>query len=100
MDEIALARLEASPAFEELVRTRGRLGRTLTAAILVIYFGFVVLVAWAPGLMGTPVFGIMTLGFPLGLGVILSAIALTGFYVLRANSSFDALTKRIQAEPR
>jgi uncharacterized membrane protein (DUF485 family) len=100
MDEIALARLEASPAFEELVRTRGRLGRTLTVAILVIYFGFVVLVAWAPGLMGTPVFGIMTLGFPLGLGVILSAIALTGFYVLRANSSFDALTKRIQAEPR
>jgi uncharacterized membrane protein (DUF485 family) len=100
MDEIALARLEASPAFEELVRTRGRLGRTLTAAILLIYFGFVVLVAWAPGLMGTPVFGIMTLGFPLGLGVILSAIALTGFYVLRANSSFDALTKRIQAGPR
>jgi uncharacterized membrane protein (DUF485 family) len=100
MDEISLARVEASPAFEELVRTRGRLGRALTAAILVIYFGFVVLVAWAPGLMGTPVFGIMTLGFPLGLGVILSAIALTGFYVLRANSSFDTLTKRIKAGPR
>jgi uncharacterized membrane protein (DUF485 family) len=46
--------------------------------------------------MSTPVFGIMTLGFPLGLGVILCAIALTGFYVLRANSAFDALTRLIR----
>jgi uncharacterized membrane protein (DUF485 family) len=96
MDAQADIRLEASPAFQELVRKRGRLGWTLTAIMLVLYFGFVGLVAFAPALMGTPVFGIVTLGFPLGLGVILSAILLTGFYVWRANSSFDALTRRIQ----
>ena len=94
------ARLRATPAFQELERTRGQLGWTLTALILVIYFGFVLLVAFAPKLMSTPVLGTMTLGFPLGLGVILSAILLTGVYVLRANSRFDKLTRQIVAGPR
>ena len=100
MDDETCARLRASPDFVELEHTRGRLSWTLTGIILVIYFGFVFLVAFAPGLMGTPVLGAMTLGFPLGLGVILSAILLTGIYVLRANSRFDGLTRRIEAGPR
>jgi uncharacterized membrane protein (DUF485 family) len=97
MDEQTCARISASPAFKELERSRGALGWTLTALILVIYFGFVFLVAFAPKLLGTPVAGTLTLGFPLGLGVILSAIVLTGIYVARANSRFDALTRKIVA---
>jgi len=100
MDDQTCARLRASPAFLELERARGRLGWTLTALILLIYFGFVFLVAFAPHLMGTPIYGTLTLGFPLGLGVILSAILLTGIYVWRANGAFDALTRRIVAGPR
>ena len=100
MDDQASARLRASPAFIALERSRGALGIGLTIAILVIYFGFVGLVAFAPGLMGTPVYGTMTLCFPLGLGVILSAIVLTGVYVVRANGSFDALTRRVVEEAR
>ncbi len=100
MDDQACARLRASPAFQELERSRGALGLTLTIAILLIYFGFVGLVAFAPALLGTPVFGTMTLGFPLGLGVIVSAILLTGFYVLRANGAFDTLTRRVVEEAR
>jgi uncharacterized membrane protein (DUF485 family) len=95
MDQLVMPGVRENPDFVELERTRGRLGWTLTAIMLVIYFGFIFLVAFAPGLMATPVFGIMTLGFPLGLFVILSAIALTGFYVVRANSAFDRLTARI-----
>ncbi len=100
MDDRDCARLRATPAFLQLERSRGALGLTLTAATLLIYFGFVGLVAFAPALMGTPVFGTMTLGFPLGLGVIVSAILLTGLYVLRANSTFDALTRRVVEEAR
>ncbi len=100
MDDQACARLRATPAFQELERTRGQLGWTLTVLMLVIYFSFVLLVAFAPKLMSTPVLGTMTLGFPLGLGVILSAILLTGVYVLRANSRFDSLTRQIVAGPR
>ncbi len=100
MDDLTCARLRASPAFQELERSRGALGLTLTIAMLVIYFGFVGLVAFDPALMGTPVLGSMTLGFPLGLGVILAAILLTGIYVMRANSRFDVLTRRVLEERR
>lgn len=95
MDQLVMPGVRENPDFVELERTRGRLGWTLTAIMLVIYFGFIFLVAFAPKLMAMPVFGIITLGFPLGLFVILSAIALTGFYVIRANSAFDRLTARI-----
>ncbi len=97
MDDLTSTHLRADPAFQELVRTRGRFGWTLAIIMLVIYFGFVGVVAFAPALVGTPVAGVMTLGFPLGLLVILSAIALTGLYVARANSRFDVLTRRIVA---
>ncbi len=89
------AQVRAHPAYFELISRRRRLAVILTVAMLVIYFGFVLLVAWAPGVMARPISASITLGFLLGLGVILSAIALTGFYVLRANSTFDALTRRI-----
>ena len=100
MNDQDCARLRATPAFVALERSRGALGVALTVAMLAIYFGFLGLVAFAPALMGTRVFGTMTLGFPLGLGVILSAILLTGIYVLRANKTFDVLTRRVVEEAR
>ena len=95
MDQTVTPHMRDNPDFRELERTRGRLGWTLTAIMLVVYFGFVLMVAFAPKLMATPVFGTISLGFPLGLGVILCAILLTGLYVLRANDAFDTLTRRI-----
>jgi uncharacterized membrane protein (DUF485 family) len=84
------------PEFRALVARRSRFAWTLSAAIAVIYFGFVLLVAFVPKLLGQPIgAGVTTLGIPLGLGVILSAFALTGLYVRRANSEFDATTQRI-----
>ncbi len=95
MDQSLQPPMRQNPDFQELERTRGQLGLTLTIVMLVIYFGFIFLVAFRPDIMATPVFGSISLGFPLGLGVIVCAIALTGFYVLRANASFDTLTRRI-----
>ncbi len=95
MDQSLQPPMRQNPDFRELERTRGQLGLTLTIVMLVIYFGFIFLVAYRPDVMAMPVFGSITLGFPLGLFVILSAIALTGFYVLRANARFDTLTRRI-----
>jgi uncharacterized membrane protein (DUF485 family) len=95
MDDITCAQVRADPDFIALERGRGQLGWSLAIIMLAIYFGFVILVAFAPALMGTPVAGVITLGFPAGLLVILSAIALTGVYVARANSSFDGMTSRI-----
>lgn len=90
-------RIRLTPAFLELERKRSRFSWTLTVLMLALYFGFILLVAFDRQLqlMGTMVTRSISLGFPLGLGVILSAIVLTGVYVLRANTEFDRLTREI-----
>ncbi len=95
LDQVICARIRATPAFQELEQKRSAFGKMLAIVMLVIYFGFVGLVAFVPGVLAMPVDGVITLGFPLGLGVILSAIALTGVYVIRANGEFDRLTRTI-----
>ena len=95
LDQPACARIRLDPRFQSLVRARARLGWSLAAVITALYFGFVFLVALAPGLMAAPVWGVITLGFALGLAVMVAAVALTGLYVLRANGRFDALQRLI-----
>jgi uncharacterized membrane protein (DUF485 family) len=88
-----------SPRFQELVRERTRFAWTLSIAMLVIYFGFILLVAFAKPLLATKIGdGVTSLGIILGLGVILSAFVLTGIYVQRANSRFDELTRHLTRE--
>jgi uncharacterized membrane protein (DUF485 family) len=88
-----------SPRFQELVRQRTRFAWTLSIVMLVIYFGFILLVAFAKPLLATKVGdGVTSLGIILGLGVILSAFVLTGIYVQRANSRFDELTRHLTRE--
>ncbi|WP_147029399.1 DUF485 domain-containing protein [Methylobacterium oxalidis] len=83
----------ANPDFQQLVRERTRFGWILTAAILIIYFGFIGLIAFDKALLAVKVGGgTASLGLFLGVGVILIAFVLTGIYVARANTRFDALT--------
>jgi uncharacterized membrane protein (DUF485 family) len=66
--------------------------------MMAIYGVFLILVAFDKPLVGAPIGqGPLTLAFPLGLGVILSAIVLTGVYVVRANTVFDRLTAEVVA---
>ena len=97
MDDSSVTRIQNNPAFAELVKTRRSFAWTLTILMLVIYFGFIALVAFAPSIIGMPMSGSITWGLALGIAVILSAILLTGVYVWRANSSFDEMTRAIVA---
>ena len=96
------ARLEAiaqSPRYRVLVQERSRLAFTLTAIMLAIYYGYVLLIAFSPAYLARPLGeGVTTLGIPVGIGVILSGIALTGVYVVRANRRFDALERAVREE--
>jgi uncharacterized membrane protein (DUF485 family) len=84
------------PLFQELVDKRTRFAWRLSAAMLVIYFGFIAVIAFAPKVLATPIGGgVTTVGIPVGLFVIVSAFALTGLYVHRANSTFDPITRKI-----
>jgi uncharacterized membrane protein (DUF485 family) len=92
-------RVKHDRRFQELVAKRTRFAWALSAAMLVIYFGFIFIIAFAPKSLGIPLAGgVTTVGIPVGLFVIVSAFILTGIYVHRANSEFDALRQQIIEE--
>jgi uncharacterized membrane protein (DUF485 family) len=94
--------IKNDPNYVQLVKTRSKFAWTLTIVMLVIYFGFVLVIAFDPKLLGTPLSAnsVTTVGIPVGIGVILSAFILTGIYVRRANGEFDALTAKIKEKAK
>ncbi|CUW40593.1 putative inner membrane protein involved in acetate transport [Magnetospirillum sp. XM-1] len=91
-----------NPKFKELVAKRNAFAWTLSVIMLTIYFGFIMIIAFNKAWLGTlmSAAGVMTIGFPIGVGVILSAIVLTGIYVYRANGEFDEMNRQIIEESR
>jgi uncharacterized membrane protein (DUF485 family) len=102
LDDATVRKVNASAAYRELTHKRSRLSWSLTAVMLLIYFAYIFGVAFAPGFMAEPVAegAVTSLAIPLGVAVILIAIALTGLYVWRANGEFDRLTRKIVADCR
>jgi uncharacterized membrane protein (DUF485 family) len=70
--------------------------------MLVVYFGFVLTIAFDPSILGTPLSegSVTTVGIPVGVAVILIAFVLTGVYIRRANGEFDELTAKIKAKAK
>jgi uncharacterized membrane protein (DUF485 family) len=93
--------IQRNPKYRQLVRQRSIFGWTLTIVMLVIYFGFILLIGYDPKFLGTPMGGsVMTIGLPIGLFVIVSAFLLVAIYVSRANRTYDRLTSAIVEETR
>ena len=101
MSTDAYAKIRNNPKFHELVSKRTTFAWTLSAIMLAIYFGFIAIIAFAPAFLGTKIgSGVTTVGFPIGVAVILSAIVLTGLYVRKANTEYDELTRQILEESK
>ena len=88
------ARVADNALLLQLSREKGAISSRLTIALLAFYFGFIVLLAFAPETLAGRV-GNATLGIPLGIGVIIAAWLLTGVYVRWANTRHDELVARI-----
>ena len=97
-----VARIEANPKYHELKRKRNGFGWTLTVLMLIVYYGFIGMIAFDKAFLATPIGPgkITTLGIPLALGLMVFTIAITGFYVRRANKEFDKLTEEIVEEAK
>jgi len=95
--ETDLARkISALPKYQELKRKRSSFGWWLTLAMMVVYYGFILLVAFnKPFLSQRLGDGVMTMGIPIGFGVIVFTIVITAIYVKRANGEFDDLNDSI-----
>lgn len=97
--DVVYARIENNPRFRELVHKRQTFAMLLSLIMLVLYVGFILLIAFAPGWLGTPLHAgtNVTRGIPIGIGLIVISFLLTGVYVWRANGEFDRLTKEIMS---
>ncbi len=96
MRDTVEARIRANPKYQELKRKRSSFGWMLTALMMVVYYGYIALIAWNKPFLAQPLgAGVTSLGVPIGMGVIIFTIIITGIYVRRANGEFDQLTREI-----
>ncbi|WP_025916384.1 DUF485 domain-containing protein [Herminiimonas sp. CN] len=99
MEDDLVKKIKSSPNYQKLVSTRSSYGWTLTWLMMIVYYGFIVLIAFDKELLATKMgAGVMTWGMPIGLFVIVFTVIITGIYVRRANSEFDDLTAAIRKE--
>ena len=92
-------KIVVNPKFQRLVKTRQAFAWSMSAIMLIIYFGYILLVAYDKPFLAQKIGGGTTsVGIVVGLGVILSAIVLTAIYVAIANSKFDALAADLKQD--
>jgi len=93
-------KIRANPKYEQLKGTRNSYGWIMTILMLVVYYGYIALIAFDKAFLAQPLSssGVTTIGIPIGVGVIAFTVIITGIYVRRANSEFDALKEEIIKE--
>lgn len=98
MSEHTLKEIKTHPAYKELVRARARATWPLAILMLVVYFSYILVIAFAPDLFAIKVIddAHTTWGIVIGLGVILFSFLLTGIYVRIANKKLEPLTEQLQ----
>lgn len=99
MDEKMVARIEANPDYIKLKKKRNLLGLSLTFIVLIVYYGWIFIIAFDPQFLATSIgAGVTTIAIPIGIGVIVLMVLLTAFYVLIANKAYDELIHRLEKE--
>jgi len=99
MQENQVHTIMSNEHYIRLVRDRTRFGWLLACAMLVVYYGFILLIAFKKELLGIPIGqGVTTTGIPVGLFVIVFTVLITGIYVRHANHRYDELTAAIHRE--
>jgi uncharacterized membrane protein (DUF485 family) len=81
---------------DALAARRLRLALGLTGAMLVVYFGFILLIAFAKDFMANEITDGLTVGIALGVLVILATWALTWAYVRWSNRIYEPALARLR----
>lgn len=102
MQKEMVEKIKNDPNYQELVSKRSSFSVKLTIIMLVVYFAFILTIAFEPSLLGTPLSSdsVTTVGIPVGMAVIFFAFILTGIYTKRANGEFDDLNNKIKESVR
>ena len=98
MNKELVEKIKNDPNYQELISKRSSFAIKLSVAMLVVYFTFILTIAFNPSALGTPLSAdsVTTIGIPIGMVVIVFAFILTGIYTKRANGEFDDLNNKIK----
>lgn len=98
MDSKTIETIQNNPNYQKLVKTRSAFAWKLTILMLVVYYTFILVLAFSPSTLGASMGGVTTVGIPVGIAIIIFAFGITGYYTNRANSEFDDLTAALKED--
>ncbi|WP_180134196.1 DUF485 domain-containing protein [Acinetobacter sp. YH12071] len=99
MDEAQVDRILHNPKFKEMVAKKRNLSWALTAIMLIVYVGFMLLVGYNKEFLLSSISGgVTTWGIPLGLGIIVLSFILCAVYSYIANNKLDQLNEEAMRE--
>jgi uncharacterized membrane protein (DUF485 family) len=98
--EVSVEQIQANPKFQKMVSTRNTYSNIMTVLMLIAYFGYILLIAFNKPFLATKVAAgaTMSVGVPMGIGVLVFTIIITWIYVSRANGEFDAMKDEVVRE--
>ncbi|MBY0541258.1 MAG: DUF485 domain-containing protein [Campylobacterales bacterium] len=98
MNKELVDRISNNPKYQELVSKRSSFAIKLAIFVLVVYYGFVLTIAFDKEFFATKLSdgGVMTVAWPIATAIILIAFITTVIYVVKANGEFEDLTNDIK----
>ena len=98
MNDELVEKIKANPDYKKLVAIRSAYAIKLSVTILVMYFAFILTIAFYPSALaiGLNDGSVTSIGIPIGIAIIIFSFVLTGLYTRRANTEFDDLAKAVK----
>ncbi|BAK72513.1 MAG: DUF485 domain-containing protein [Arcobacter sp.] len=99
MNDELVERIESNPKYKELVSKRNGLGIKLGIFVLVMFYAYILVIAFDKELLSAKVGdGITTIAFPIALAILVISFITTLIYVRKANTEFEKLTNEIKKD--
>ena len=96
MSDPMVERVQRNPKYQQLKQARSRFGWTLAILMLIVYYGYIGLIAFDKEFLARPLgTGVTTIGIPIGMAGLGFTIPILGLCGRRARSEYDALTRDI-----
>ena len=82
--------------FRSLSSQKNTISVILTILELVLYFGFIALIAFNKPFLASKISGAISIGIPIAVATIFLSWVLTGIYIYWANNKYDVLVKKVK----
>jgi len=96
MSEQKIQEVLQSAEFKKLTKKRWAVALLLTTIMLLVYFGFLLMVAFDKDFFKQKVGDVTTIAIPIGIGLIVLAWVMTGIYTYWANNFYDKEVEEIK----